>query len=252
MSGDDSFIGHLVELRKRLMLMVGSVLGVALILMPFSRRITTWLSQPVMSNLPADSSMVAIDITAPLMIPIKMTLFAALFASMPLIIYQVWAFVSPGLYKQEKRIALPIVISSCLLFYLGCAFAYFVVIPLGMGFIANFAPEGITFMPDIKSYLDFMLVVFFAFGMAFEVPVVVLILISTGVTTAETLRKKRAYVIVIAFTVGMLLTPPDIYSQTFLAIPIWLLYELGIMFSVFLKKQPEQSDAAEQDPPEMT
>ncbi len=252
MSSNDSFIGHLVELRKRLILIVGSVLGIALVLMPFSRKITTLLSQPVMTNLPENSSMIAIDITAPLMIPIKMTLFAALFASMPLIIYQIWAFVSPGLYKQEKRIALPIVISSCLLFYLGCAFAYFVVIPLGMAFIANFAPEGIMFMPDIKSYLDFMLVVFFAFGLAFEVPVVVMILISTGVTTAETLRKKRAYVIVIAFTAGMLLTPPDIYSQIFLAIPIWILYELGIVFSVFLKKKPEPGDRTEQDPPEMT
>ncbi len=245
MSSENTFVGHLIELRQRLLYSVICVLVITIALLPFARKIYSFLAKPVLENLPEQATMIAVDITSPLMTPIKLTFLMGLFLSMPFILYQLWSFVAPGLYRREKRIAYPILISSCVLFYLGCAFAYYVVFPLAMAFISNFAPDGVTFMPDIKSYLDFMLLAFFAFGFTFEVPVIVLVLIATGVTTAEAMRRKRPYVIVGAFTIGMLITPPDIFSQTLLAIPMWVLFELGIIFSAMLKKPAEPDDSSQ-------
>ena len=214
---EQSFLSHLVELRQRLLRAALAVLVVLLILLPFAQDVYSFLSAPLLAALPEGVNMVAYEVASPFLTPFKMTMLAAVFLAMPVILYQLWAFVAPGLYQNEKRIAAPIVVSSCVLFYLGCAFAYFVVFPLVFAFFNAVAPEGVTYMPDIRNYLDFMLLLFFAFGMAFEVPIVVFILLATGVTTAESLATKRPYVIVGAFAVGMLLTPPDIISQTLLA-----------------------------------
>lgn len=244
---EQSFLSHLVELRQRLMWGVLSVVLVTLALLPFSRNIYEFLSAPLLEQLPEGVNMVAVEIASPFLTPFKMTLFTAVFLSMPMLIYQVWSFVAPGLYQHEKRIAVPILVSSCGLFYLGCAFAYFVVFPLVFAFFNAMTPTGVTFMPDISHYLDFLLLIFFAFGLAFEVPIVVFILLALGVTTPEALHAKRPYVVVGAFVMGMLLTPPDIISQTLLALPMWLLYELGIVFSKLLLRNAAQAKTEESD-----
>ncbi|MFK7957018.1 MAG: twin-arginine translocase subunit TatC [Lysobacterales bacterium] len=233
---EQSFISHLVELRQRVMWAVIAVVGVTLCLLPFSRDIYNFLAAPLLNELPEGVTMVAVEVASPFLTPFKMTLLTGVFLAMPVIIFQLWSFVAPGLYGHEKRIAVPILISSCGLFYLGCAFAYFVVFPLIFAFFNAVTPEGVTFMPDIAHYLNFLLLIFFAFGLAFEVPIVVFILLALGVTTPEALHEKRPYVIVGAFVAGMLLTPPDIISQTLLALPMWVLYELGIIFSKMLLK----------------
>ncbi len=236
---EQSFLSHLVELRQRLLKALVAVALVALVLLPFSGKIYAVMSAPLLAQLPDGSNMVAVQVASPFLTPFKMTLLLALFLAMPAVLYQLWAFVAPGLYQHEKRITVPVLVSSCALFYLGCLFAYFVVFPLAFAFFAAVAPEGVTFMPDITHYLDFMLLLFFAFGIAFEVPIVVFILISAGVTTPEALTKKRPYIIVGAFAMGMLLTPPDVISQTLLAVPMWLLYEAGIVISkILLKPKP--------------
>ena len=229
------FQSHLVELRDRLLRIVLAVLVVFIILVPFSNQLFTALSGPLTAYLPEGNSMIAIEVASPFLIPFKMTLVLALFLAMPFVLYQVWAFIAPGLYRHERRLVVPLLVSSTLLFYAGAAFAYFVVFPLVFQFFTATAPEGVSVMTDISRYLDFVLTLFFAFGIAFEVPVATVLLVLTGLITPESLRKKRPYVFVGAFVVGMLLTPPDVISQTLLAVPIWLLFELGVFFSARIK-----------------
>lgn len=243
-SGEQSFLSHLMELRDRLLRSVVVLLVIFLACFPFSSEIYSFLAAPVTQYLPEGQRMVAIDPISPFLTPLKTSLVAAFFLAIPYLLYQFWAFVAPGLYQHEKRLALPLLISSIVLFYLGMAFAYVVVFPLVFGYIATIVPEGVAHTPDIRTYLDFSLKLFFAFGVAFEVPIATIILIATGMTTRESLANKRPYIIVGAFVIGMLLTPPDIISQTLLALPMWALFEMGlIMSSVLLKKRDEASIA---------
>ena len=236
---------HLIELRDRLLRVVLVVGVVFVVLVPFANTLFSLLSGPLMVHMPDDSSMIAIEVASPFLIPFKLTLFLALFISIPYVLYQVWSFVAPGLYKHERRLVYPLLVSSTVLFYAGAAFAYFVVFPLVFAFFTSTAPEGVAVMTDISRYLDFVLTLFFAFGAAFEVPIFTILLVWTGVATQESLREKRPYIIVGAFVIGMLLTPPDIISQTLLAVPVWLLFELGVYFSGWFIKQKEHfSDEA--------
>jgi sec-independent protein translocase protein TatC len=211
------------------------------------------LSGPLTTHLPEGSSMIAIEVASPFLIPFKLTLVLAVFIAMPYLLYQVWAFIAPGLYRHERRLVMPLLASSTILFYAGAAFAYYVVFPLVFAFFTSTAPDGVSVMTDISRYLDFVLTLFFAFGAAFEVPVVTVLLVWTGMVTQDGLRRKRPYIIVAAFVVGMLLTPPDIISQTLLAVPVWILFELGVVFSgwfVAMKNTDAeaQEDAAELQP----
>ncbi len=225
------FMSHLMELRDRLLRMVVTVLLVFLVLMPFANELFSYLAGPLSTHLPAGSSMIAIEVASPFLIPFKLALVMSIFIAMPMVLYQLWGFVAPGLYKHERQLVVPLLVSSSLLFYAGMAFAYYVVFPLVFGFLTSTAPEGVSVMTDISKYLDFVLTLFFAFGAAFEVPVATFLLVWTGVVTTAGLTSKRPYIIVAAFVIGMLLTPPDVISQTLLAIPIWLLFELGVFFS---------------------
>ncbi len=225
------FIEHLIELRSRLLRIVAVVLVAFLGLAPFADRLYTYLAGPLLRHLPADSTMIAIDVASPFLTPFKLALVVAIFATLPVTLYQVWGFVAPGLYRHEKRLLLPLLVASTLLFYAGAAFAYFVVLPLVFQFMTATAPQGVAVMTDISRYLDFILTLFFAFGVAFEVPIATILLVWSGITTRESLARKRPYVIVAAFVIGMLLTPPDVISQTLLAVPMWILYELGLLFS---------------------
>ena len=229
--GEQPFISHLIELRNRLLRIVLAVAVITLALMPFSNFLFTSLSGPLTSHLPDGSSMIAIEVASPFLIPFKLTLVLAVFIAMPYVLYQLWAFVAPGLYQHERRLVLPLLASSTVLFYSGALFAYFVVFPLVFAFFTSTAPEGVSVMTDISRYLDFVLTMFFAFGAAFEVPVVTVLLVWTGIVTQESLRQKRPYIIVAAFIIGGVLTPPDVISQTLLAVPVWLLFELGLYFS---------------------
>ena len=245
---EQTFLSHLMELRDRLLRSVVVLLVIFLACFPFSSEIYSFLAAPVTQYLPEGQRMVAIDPISPFLTPLKTSLVAAFFLAIPYLLYQFWAFVAPGLYRHEKRLALPLLVSSVLLFYLGMAFAYVVVFPLVFGYIATIVPEGVAHTPDIKTYLDFSLKLFFAFGVAFEVPIATIILIATGMTTREALAQKRPYIIVGAFVIGMLLTPPDIISQTLLALPMWALFELGlIMSSLLLKKKAEEGGIAPEE-----
>jgi sec-independent protein translocase protein TatC len=237
---------HLIELRDRLLRMVLLVAVLFVMLVPFSKTLFAMLSGPLLAHLPEDGSMIAIEVASPFLIPFKLTLFLAVFLAIPYVLYQLWSFIAPGLYRHERRLVVPLLVSSTLLFYAGAAFAYFVVFPLVFAFFAAAAPEGVSVMTDISRYLDFVLTLFFAFGAAFEVPVVTVLLVMTGMTTQKALREKRPYVIVGAFVLGMILTPPDVISQTLLAVPVWLLFELGLYFSGWFVKAKEnvQTDAA--------
>lgn len=228
---EQPLISHLVELRSRLLRVVLGILLVFLGLTPYANEIYTYLAGPLLRHLPESSTMIAIDVAAPFLTPFKLTLVVAVVLSMPLILYQFWAFVAPGLYRHERRMVLPLLIVSTLLFYAGMAFAYFVVFPLVFGFLTATAPVGVAMMTDITKYLDFMLTLFFAFGLSFEVPIATIVLVWVGVVTPKKLAELRPYVIVAAFVVGMFLTPPDAISQTLLAIPVWILFELGLLFS---------------------
>ena len=241
-SSFNSLIPHLKELRTRFLKSLIFVLVIFLILFPFADLIYNQLAEPLLDKLPVGSNMIAIDVASPFFIPFKLVLILSVFISIPFLLYRLWMFTAPGLYEKEKKLVLPILISSSLLFYLGAAFAYFVVFPLLFGFFISIAPEGISVMTDIGRYLDFVITLFFAFGLAFEVPIVTIILVITNVSTPKSLAAKRPYVIVGAFVVGMLLTPPDVISQTLLAIPIWLLYELGIFFSKFISSNSKISE----------
>jgi sec-independent protein translocase protein TatC len=234
---EQSLVSHLVELRSRLLKAVFSVLVLVVVMFPFAGEIYTIIAKPVLDNLSQGTEMIATGVLSPFLTPFKMVIILAIIISMPIIIYQIWAFVAPGLYKTEKRVALPILISSIVLFYLGCAFAFFVVFPILFVFLPSIAPEGVTYMPDINSYLDIVVRLFFAFGLAFEIPVAVIILISLGVTSAEKLAKARPFVIIGILVVAMLLTPPDPSSQVLLAIPMWVLFEFGLIFGRILRKK---------------
>ena len=238
---EQPLIFHLIELRDRLLRMVLVIGVVFVVLMPFSNTLFSILSVPLLAHLPEDSSMIAIEVASPFLIPFKLTLFLALFIAIPYVLYQLWSFVAPGLYKHERRLIWPLLVSSTFLFYAGAAFAYFVVFPLVFAFFTSTAPEGVSVMTDISRYLDFVLTLFFAFGAAFEVPIFTVLLVWTGVATQDGLRKKRPYVFVGAFVVGMLLTPPDVISQTLLAVPVWLLFEVGVYFSGWFVKQEAAS-----------
>lgn len=229
-----SFFEHLVELRSRLLKACSAVLVVLIVLLPFSRKLYALLAIPLTAVLPEGSSMIAIDVASPFLIPFKLSLLLALLLSMPVVLYQLWAFVAPALYLKEKRLARPLLYSAVVLFYTGCAFAYFVVFPLVFGFFTRVAPEGVTVMTDISKYLDFVTTLFLAFGITFEVPIATIILVATGITTVEKLSKMRGYVLVGAFALGMMLTPPDVISQTLLAVPMWLLFEIGLLMSRIL------------------
>ena len=237
LGGEQPFISHLVELRDRLLRMVVAIVLVFLVLFPFANEIYTFVAEPIRAQLPEGSQMIATQVASPFLTPFKLALVVAVFVAMPYLLYQLWGFVAPGLYTHEKRLGLPLLVSSILLFYLGMTFAYFVVFPLVFGFFTSVTPEGVAQMPDIAFYLEFVLKLFFAFGIAFEIPIATILLVAVGATTPEALAQKRPYVIVGVFVAGMLLTPPDVVSQTLLAIPMWLLFELGIFFSRFFQRQ---------------
>ncbi len=239
-----SFLQHLVELRSRLLKACLSVFVVMIVLLPFSRRLYEALASPLMAQLPEGSSMIAIDVASPFLTPFKLTLLIAIMISIPVVLYQLWAFVAPALFKHEKSLARPLLFSSVVLFYTGCAFAYFVVFPLVFGFLTSVAPEGVAVMTDISKYLDFVMSLFLAFGITFEIPIATIILVATGITTADKLASWRPYIVVGAFALGMVLTPPDVISQTLLALPMWLLFEVGIIFSrILIKTDDTETDA---------
>lgn len=238
--GDRPIVSHLIELRQRLLKVFIGIGAIFLVLFPFANPIYNYLSAPLIEYLPQGSSMVAIEVASPFLTPFKMTLLLALVIAIPLIFYQLWGFVAPGLYRNEKRIAMPLLFSSTLLFYVGMAFAYFVAFPLMFAFFTSVAPQGVTVMTDIGRYLDFVVKIFFAFGAAFEVPVVTLVLVKAGSTTVEGLARKRPYIIVGAFVLGMALTPPDVISQVLLAVPIWLLFELGLVLARLVERDADK------------
>jgi sec-independent protein translocase protein TatC len=234
-------VAHLTELRDRLLRSVLAILLVFIGLFPFANEIYTFVSKPLRALLPEGATMIATEVASPFLTPFKLTLVAAVFLAIPYVLYQIWSFIAPGMYKHEKRLAVPLLASSILLFYAGAAFAYFVVFPLIFAFFTSTGPVDITIMTDINSYLDFVLKLFFAFGVAFEIPIVAVLLISTGVTTPDDLAKKRPFIIVGCFVLGMLLTPPDIISQSLLALPMWVLFELGVYFGRIItrNRRPE-------------
>ena len=221
-------VTHLTELRDKLLRALLAVLLVFICLFPFANDIYTFVSEPLRALLPPGATMIATEVASPFFTPFKLSLVTAVFLAMPYVLYQAWSFIAPGMYKHEKRLAIPLLASSVLLFYAGSAFAYYVVFPLIFSFFTSVAPQDITIMTDINSYLNFVLKLFFAFGLAFEIPIVAILMIWAGITTAEALAKKRPYIIVGCFIFGMLLTPPDIVSQSLLAIPMWLLFEIGV------------------------
>lgn len=247
-SQEQPFISHLIELRNRLLKVVLSVLVVFLGLAAYANEIYSFLAGPLLRHLPENSTMIAIDVASPFFTPFKLALVVSIFIAVPIILYQFWAFVAPGLYKNERRMILPLLIASTFLFYLGVVFAYFVVFPLIFAFLTAAAPVGVAVMTDIAKYLDFVLTLFFAFGLAFEVPILTIVLVWTGLTTPAALAEKRPYVIVAAFIIGMFLTPPDAISQTLLAIPMWVLFELGLLFSrLFVRKSDDVMSGQLQD-----
>jgi len=238
-------VAHLTELRDRLLRAILAILVLFIGLFPFANELYSFVSEPLRKYLPEGSSMIATEVASPFLTPFKLTLVLAIFAAIPVILYQIWAFVAPGLYRNEKRIAFPLLASSVVLFYLGAAFAYFVVFPLVFGFFTSVGPGDVAIMTDINRYLDFVLKLFFAFGLAFEIPIAAVILIWTGVTTADALANKRPYIIVGCFVLGMLLTPPDVISQSLLAIPMWILFELGVFCGRLIRQRENQIHASE-------
>ena len=241
---EGTLLSHLIELRGRLLKVAAAVVVMFAILLPFSTRIFALVSEPLREVLPG-GAMIATQVASPLLTPFKLTFFVALFLAMPVVLYQIWAFVAPGLYRKEKRFAMPLLASSILLFYMGIAFAYFVVFPLMFNFFTAVAPEGVEVQTDISQFLDFITTIVFAFGIAFEVPVATVLIVWTGLTSPEKLAKARPYVFLGAFIMGMFLTPPDIISQTLLAVPVYILYELGILMSkVFVIRDTEPEDEA--------
>ena len=245
---EQPFIAHLIELRDRLIRCLVAVLVAFLVLFPFSNTIYTYVAQPLMGQLPTGSTMIATEVATPFLTPFRLALVAAVFVAMPYLLYQLWSFVAPGLYRHEKRLAVPLLISSIILFYVGVAFAYYIVFPLIFAFLIGTAPDGVAVMTDIAKYLDFVLALFFAFGLAFEIPIATVLVVIAGFVTPDQLTEKRPYVIVGAFVVGAFLTPPDVFSQTLLAVPMWLLFEAGVYFSRMILRQPKAGEAEDPDP----
>jgi len=244
---EQSLVDHLVELRDRLIKSIGVLLLVFLGLVYFANDIYTFVARPLVGVLPETSSMIAIDPTSPFFAPFKLTFYAALFVSAPFILYQTWAFIAPGLYRNEKKLAIPLFVSSVALFYAGIAFAYYILFGIVFNFFVSVAPEDISVAPDISSYLSFVLKMFFAFGFAFEIPIAVFLFVWSGLIEPEALAAKRPYVIVGCFVVSMLLTPPDPFTQSMLAIPMWLLFELGVFMAKFFLKKKAEMEAEEED-----
>lgn len=244
-----SLFDHLLELRNRLLRSVLGVLIVFCCLVYFAQDLYQYVAQPLLATMPTGSQMIATDVASPFFAPFKLTLVLSLFIAMPFVLYQVWSFVAPGLYSNEKRLIAPLMLGSTILFYSGIAFAYFIVFPVVFAFFTSVAPEGVVIATDISSYLDFILKLFFAFGAAFEIPIAIILMCWTGMTTPDSLREKRPYVIVAAFVIGMLLTPPDIISQTMLAVPMLILFEAGIIIaSLYHKEDKDESiDVKESD-----
>ncbi|MFH8132776.1 Sec-independent protein translocase subunit TatC [Pantoea osteomyelitidis] len=240
-------ISHLIELRKRLLNCIIAVFVIFLALIYFANDIYHLVASPLISQMPSGSSMIATDVASPFFTPIKLTIIVSVFLAVPVILYQVWAFVAPALYRHERKLVMPLLFSSTLLFYVGVAFAYFIVFPLAFGFFAKTAPQGVQIATDITNYLDFVMTLFMAFGVAFEVPVAIVLLCWTGITSPEDLKKKRPYILVGAFIVGMLLTPPDVFSQTLLAIPMYCLFEVGVFFSRYYVGKGRQDMDKEQE-----
>ncbi len=244
-SGDvqETFISHLIELRSRLLRSIVAVIVVLFALFPFAKDIYALLAAPLLRVLPKGATMIATDVTGTFLVPLKVTLMAAFLVALPYVLWQAWAFVAPGLYQHERKLALPVIVSSFLFFLIGMAFAYFMVFPIAFGFFAGYTPAGVTMMTDIDKYLSFVLTMFIAFGITFETPVIVIVLVRLGVVSLEKLRSIRPYVIVGAFIVGAIFTPPDVVSQMLLAVPLWLLYELGLLLARFVT--PRQSQVSE-------
>jgi sec-independent protein translocase protein TatC len=239
---------HLLELRTRLLHAVLGVLVVFCSLIYFAQDIYQYVAKPLLAVMPEGTQMIATDVASPFFTPFKLTIVLSIFIAMPYILYQLWSFIAPGLYKHEKRLMAPLMLGSTLLFYGGIAFAYYVVFPVAFTFFSSVAPDGVTIATDISSYLDFVLKLFFAFGAAFEIPIAIILLCWTGVTTPASLRTKRPYIVVGAFVVAMLLTPPDIISQTMLALPMLLLFELGIIIaSVYYQTKEEEEEASKEE-----
>ena len=242
---EGTLLSHLVELRTRLIRAAAAVLVIFIALVPFAERVFTLIATPLMERLPEGATMIATQVASPFLTPFKMCLFVAVFLAMPVVLYQAWQFVAPGLYRKEKRFAFPLLFASIVLFYAGVSFAYFVVFPLMFSFFAAVSPQGVTMMTDIASYLDFILTIFFAFGVAFEVPIVTVMLVWSGLVSTQTLKKARPFVFLGAFVAGMLLTPPDAISQTLLAVPVYLLYESGLLLARVLVNKDETTDNPE-------
>lgn len=243
-SAEQPLVGHLLELRQRLLRALVVVLLLFVVLFPFANEIYQYVSAPLRVYLPEGATMIATEVASPFLTPFKLTIVLAVFLGIPFILHQVWAFISPGLYRHEKRVAIPLLGTSILLFYSGIAFAYYVVFPLIFGFFTSTGPESVTVMTDINRYLDFVLKLFFAFGLAFEIPIATILLIWSGVSSVESLSAKRPYIVVGCFVLGMLLTPPDVISQSLLALPMWLLFEIGILFGRLMpaRAEPENTD----------
>ena len=245
---EQTLMDHLVELRDRLLHMVLAILIVFVALFAFAEDIFTVAADPLLALMPEGTSMIATGVTSPFLVPFKLVLLLSVLLTIPYLLHQLWSFIAPGLYRHEKRMAGPLLVSSVVLFYCGIAFAYFVIFPILFGFFIGIAPEGVAVMTDIGQYLDFIIAIFLAFGIAFEVPVATFLLIAAGITTPDKLANKRPYIIIGAFVIGMLLTPPDVISQSLLAVPIWLLFELGLIMSrIFLKEKPEENVIMQND-----
>jgi len=238
-------IGHLIELRSRLLRVVMGVGIVFLAMVPFANALYTAVAQPLMQRLPQGATMISTQVVGAFMVPLKFTLVLAFFVAVPWVLYQIWGFVAPGLYRSERRLVMPLLVSSTLLFYGGMAFAYFVVMPMVFTFMVGTTPDGVAMMTDIGSYLSFILLLFFAFGLAFEVPVATILLVWAGLVTPEGLKSKRSYIIVGCFVIAAVITPPDALSQIMLAVPMWLLFEVGLLISrIYVRKEPEEEEPA--------
>jgi len=241
-SQQDTFLSHLVELRMRLVRALVAVVVVCLCLLPWARDVYAIMAQPLLDSLPKGGQMIATDVVGPFLVPLKVTLFTGFVIALPYVLYEVWAFVAPGLYAHEKKLVLPLVVASFLLFLAGMTFAYFLVFPVVFKFMAGIAPQGVAWMTDIDKYFSFVLTTFVAFGVTFEVPVIVIVLVRSGLVSIAKLRQARPYVIVGAFVIGAIFTPPDVLSQVMLAVPLWILYELGIVLAQFVSKPAGEPD----------
>lgn len=246
-ASEGSIVSHLIELRDCLLRGLLAILLFFILLAPFANELYEWLARPLMQALPAGNSMISTEPHGPFLVPFKFAFACAVALAMPYLLYQLWSFVAPGLYKKEKRLVVPLLFSSSLLFYLGILFSYFVVFPIIFSFFANAAPDGVAVMTDINAYLGFVIKLFFAFGLAFEVPVATMLVVYLGITDEKNLARKRPYIVVAAFVIGMLLTPPDVFSQILLALPVWILFEIGLFCCRFIKTKLGEPTATDRE-----